>query len=66
MSTTARYDRHQLSQHDRTRNMVAVAAAALTAAIGYAIGEGMARATEYAEQVEEDEYCHATDRSPAR
>ena len=66
MSTTTRQDSHQqLSEHDRTRNMIAVAAAALAGAVGYAIAEGMARATEYAEQVEEDEYCHATDGSPA-
>ena len=65
MSTSTRPDLHRLSEHDRTRNLVAVAAAALAGAVGYALAEGMARATEYAEQVEDDEYCRATDGSPA-
>ena len=48
----------QLSKHERSRNRLVVAGAALFGALGYSIGLSLARVTEYAEQVEEDEYCH--------
>ena len=44
--------------HDRTRNRLVVGCAAVSGVLGYGIALGLARATEYAEQVEEDEYCH--------
>jgi len=48
----------QLSKHDRTRNVLVAACAAVSGVLGYGIAVGLARATAYAEQVEEDEYCH--------
>jgi hypothetical protein len=47
----------QLSTHDSTRNVIVAACAAVSGVLGYGIARGLARATEYAEQVEEDEYC---------
>ena len=49
--------------HDGTRLLVA-AGAAVSGVLGYGIALGLARATRYAEQVEEDEYCHPTDLLP--
>jgi hypothetical protein len=48
----------QLSKHDRNRNVLVAACAAVSGVLGYGIARELARATEYAEQVEEDEYCH--------
>lgn len=59
MSTTSHhYQDGQHSEHDRTRNLVTAACAAVIGGLGYAIALGMARATEYAEELEEDEYGH--------
>ena len=55
MSTT----RQDQPLHDRSRDLATAAAAAVLGALGYAIASALARATEYAERVEEDEYCHA-------
>lgn len=61
MSITSQHQQdRQLSEHDRTRNLVTAACAALIGGLGYAIALGLARATEYAEELEEDEYCHPT------
>lgn len=51
----------QLSQHDRTRNVLVAAGAAVSGLLGYGIALGLARATEYAEKLEEDEYCHESE-----
>ena len=55
-----------LSKHDRTRNMIVAAGAAVSGVLGYGIARGLARATEYAEQVEEDEYCREPEVAPHR
>jgi hypothetical protein len=47
----------QLSQHDRTRNRLVAASAAVSGVLGYGIARALARATEYAEDVEEQQYC---------
>ena len=52
------HEEQQLSKHDRTRNVMVAAGAAVSGVLGYGIARGLARATQYAEQVEEDEYCH--------
>ena len=44
----------RLSDHDRTRNTIVAACAAVSGVLGYGIARGLARATEYAEQVEEE------------
>ena len=48
----------QLSKHDRTRNRIVAGCAAVSGVLGYGIAVALARATEYAEKVEDDEYCH--------
>jgi len=59
------HDRYQqVAEHDTTRNIITAAGAALVGVLGYGIALGLARATEYAEKVEEDEYCRSTDVSP--
>lgn len=65
-STNHHHQDGQLSEHDRTRNLITAACAALIGGLGYAIALGLARATEHAEELEEDAYCHPTAPSPAR
>ncbi len=60
MSITGHKHGRQVTAHDGTRLLVA-AGAAVTGVLGYGIAVGLARASRYAEQVEEDEYCHPAD-----
>ena len=46
-----------------TKNTV-LTAIAVTGALGYGIALGLARATTYAEKVEEDRYCHTPPTAP--
>ncbi len=62
MSTTKQQNRHpQVAEHAGLRGLLLTAGVAVTGALGYGIAVGLARATEYAEKVEEDAYCHPTD-----
>ena len=57
MSTTDRPDRDQQAERGGAKGVLLAAGIAATGALGYGIGLGLARATQYAEEVEEDEFC---------
>jgi hypothetical protein len=62
MSTTRQHDPDTwVAGHDGTRNVLLTAGLAVTGVLGYGIAVGLARATEYAEKVEKDEYCATAD-----
>ena len=54
----------QTSGHDRTRNRKVAGLAAACGVLGYGIALALARATQHAETVEEDEYCQPPEVSP--
>jgi outer membrane lipoprotein SlyB len=57
MSITRQQHHEPTAEHGRGRSLAMAAGAAATGVLGYGIALGLARATQYAEQVEEDEYC---------
>jgi hypothetical protein len=60
-ATVTNAARQQVAGSDVPSRMSLAVGVAGTAVVGYAIAVGLARATRFAERIEEDQYCHPTE-----